>query len=99
MKLRIPNPHPHVHADTNLPVDDSRARPAANRSPSGSSAAFSRWATGSSSSLPAFVSNFTCSACEQPRTVLASLHPTFWWGVCLLLFGLFYTVKFRPGKA
>jgi hypothetical protein len=31
-------------------------------------------------------------------TVLASLHPTFWWGACLFLFGLVYTLKFRPGK-
>ncbi len=36
---------------------------------------------------------------HQPQTVLAHLEPTFWWGLCLLLFGLFYTVKFRPGKA
>jgi hypothetical protein len=36
---------------------------------------------------------------HQPDTVLANLQPTFWWGVFLLLFGLFYTVKFRPGKA
>jgi hypothetical protein len=35
---------------------------------------------------------------HQPTTVLADLHPTFWWGLCLFVFGLFYTVKFRPGK-
>jgi len=33
-----------------------------------------------------------------PTTVLASLHPTFWWGLCLFLFGAFYAIKFRPGK-
>ena len=35
---------------------------------------------------------------HPPPTVLASLHPTFWWGVFLTLFGLFYTIRFRPGK-
>ena len=35
---------------------------------------------------------------HQPDTVLARLEPTFWWGLCLLLFGAFYTVRFRPGK-
>ena len=23
-------------------------------------------------------------------------HPTFWWGLLLFLFGLFYTLKYRP---
>jgi uncharacterized membrane protein len=27
---------------------------------------------------------------------LVKYHPTFWWGLLLLLFGTFYTVKFRP---
>ena len=36
---------------------------------------------------------------HQPNTILANLEPTFWWGVLLFVFGLFYTVKFRPGKA
>jgi hypothetical protein len=35
---------------------------------------------------------------HQPQTVLAHLEPTLWWGVCMLLFGLFYTIRFRPGK-
>jgi hypothetical protein len=30
---------------------------------------------------------------------LQPLHPTLWWGVVLTLFGGFYTVQFRPGKA
>jgi hypothetical protein len=34
-----------------------------------------------------------------PPTVLAELHPTLWWGVLMTLFGGFYTVRFRPGKA
>ena len=36
---------------------------------------------------------------HQPNTILANLEPTFWWGLFMLLFGLFYTVKFRPGQA
>ena len=35
---------------------------------------------------------------HPPATVLANLHPTFWWGLCLLVFGAFYTIRFRPGK-
>jgi hypothetical protein len=27
---------------------------------------------------------------------LQGLHPTFWWGLLLTLFGGFYTFKFRP---
>jgi hypothetical protein len=35
---------------------------------------------------------------HQPNTILANLEPTFWWGVVLTLFGLFFTIKDRPGK-
>jgi hypothetical protein len=35
---------------------------------------------------------------ELQKTVLMQYQPTLWWGLFLLLFGLFYTVKFRPGK-
>lgn len=35
---------------------------------------------------------------HPPTTVLANLHPTFWWGVLLTLFGSFYVLRFRPGK-
>ena len=31
-------------------------------------------------------------------TVLANLHPAFWWGLLMTAFGLFYTLRFRPGK-
>jgi len=31
-------------------------------------------------------------------TVLAELHAGVWWGVLLILMGLFYSVRFRPGK-
>ncbi|HLY42737.1 MAG TPA: hypothetical protein VKR52_16090 [Terracidiphilus sp.] len=30
--------------------------------------------------------------------VLANLHAPVWWGGMLLLLGLLYTVKFRPGR-
>jgi hypothetical protein len=36
---------------------------------------------------------------HPPATVLANLQPTLWWGVFLTLFGGFYTIRFRPGKA
>lgn len=36
---------------------------------------------------------------NPPPTVLARLHPTLWWGVLLTVFGGFYTVRFRPGRA
>ena len=29
-------------------------------------------------------------------TVLANLHPAFWWGLLMTLFGSFYTIRFRP---
>lgn len=32
------------------------------------------------------------------QTVLMQYQPTFWWGLALTLFGLFYTIQFRPGK-
>jgi len=30
--------------------------------------------------------------------VLAELHAGIWWGGLLIAMGLFYTVKFRPGR-
>ena len=36
---------------------------------------------------------------HPPDTVLASLHPALWWGALLLLIGIFYTLRYRPGKA
>jgi hypothetical protein len=35
---------------------------------------------------------------HPPATVLANLHPAFWWGLLMTAFGLFYTIRFRPGK-
>jgi len=34
-----------------------------------------------------------------PGVQLTRLHAPVWWGGILLLFGLFYVVKFRPGKS
>ena len=32
------------------------------------------------------------------NVVLANLHAPVWWGGLMLLLGLFYSVKFRPGR-
>jgi hypothetical protein len=31
--------------------------------------------------------------------VLADLHAPVWWGAGLAVLGMFYLIKFRPGKA
>ena len=33
---------------------------------------------------------------HEANTVLNNLHPTFWWGLLLTVFGGFYTIRFRP---
>ena len=33
------------------------------------------------------------------NVVLANLHAPVWWGAIMLALGLFYSVRFRPGKA
>ena len=33
------------------------------------------------------------------NVILANLHAPVWWGALMLLLGIFYSVKFRPGKA
>ncbi|MGA1984340.1 MAG: hypothetical protein ABSG84_17965 [Acidobacteriaceae bacterium] len=38
------------------------------------------------------------AATDVAANVLASLHPAFWWGIVMTLFGAFYTIHFRPGK-
>jgi hypothetical protein len=30
---------------------------------------------------------------------LTELHTPVWWGALLLILGLFYVIKFRPGKS
>ena len=47
----------------------------------------------------ALLEHFRLLGQQPPTTVLAHLHPTFWWGLCMFLFGAFYTLRFRPGKA
>ncbi|HEX4319947.1 MAG TPA: hypothetical protein VHZ52_03530 [Acidobacteriaceae bacterium] len=32
------------------------------------------------------------------NVVLANLHAPVWWGAIMLLLGLFYSLRFRPGK-
>lgn len=32
------------------------------------------------------------------NVVLANLHAPVWWGGLMFALGLFYTVKFRPGR-
>lgn len=33
---------------------------------------------------------------HPPPTVLATLHPTLWWGLLMAVFGGIYTVRFWP---
>jgi len=33
------------------------------------------------------------------NVVLANLHAPVWWGGLMLVLGLFYGIRFRPGKA
>ena len=35
---------------------------------------------------------------ENPAVVLFNLHANAWWGAVLLLIGLFYCLRFSPGK-
>ncbi len=35
---------------------------------------------------------------ENSKVVLANLHAGVWWGALLIILGLIYTVRFRPGK-
>ena len=32
------------------------------------------------------------------QTVLGNLYPAIWWGAIMFVLGVFYTVKYRPGK-
>jgi hypothetical protein len=29
---------------------------------------------------------------------MQNMHPTFWWGLGMTIFGAFYTLKFRPKR-
>ena len=35
---------------------------------------------------------------ENPGIVLYNLHANVWWGAVLLIFGLIYCVRFKPGR-
>jgi hypothetical protein len=34
----------------------------------------------------------------MPNVVLVNLHAPVWWGALMLVLGIFYAVRFRPGK-
>jgi hypothetical protein len=36
---------------------------------------------------------------NPPNVVRADLHADVWWGGLLLLMGLFYSIRFRPGRS
>lgn len=36
---------------------------------------------------------------QVAHVVLANLHAPLWWGGSLLVLGLFYAIKFRPGHS
>ena len=36
---------------------------------------------------------------QTTNVILANLHAPIWWGAMLALLGVFYLVKFRPGRA
>jgi len=36
---------------------------------------------------------------QLAEVTLKQLHAPLWWGITLLALGLFYLIKFRPGKA
>lgn len=33
-----------------------------------------------------------------PNVAMQHLHLSLWWGALLLVIGLFYSIRFRPGK-
>lgn len=82
-----PKPHPHVAAD-------SHAAPAAP--------GLSIWFFCGILMLAYGIVLDVTGALElhaPPPTVLASLHPTLWWGIVLTIFGAFYSIRFRPRRA
>ena len=38
-------------------------------------------------------------AWKTSNVILADLHAPIWWGAIMLALGLFYSLRFRPGKA
>lgn len=41
---------------------------------------------------------FEMATHQSPNVVLASLHAPVWWGAMMLALGLFYDIKFWPGR-
>ena len=41
---------------------------------------------------------FELATHETANVQLANLHAPVWWGATLLAFGLFYGLRFRPGR-
>jgi hypothetical protein len=36
---------------------------------------------------------------NTPHVVLAQAHAPVWWGGAMLALGLFYSIRFRPGRS
>jgi hypothetical protein len=41
---------------------------------------------------------FELATAQTANVVLAKLHAPVWWGALLLALGLFYGLRFRPGR-
>jgi hypothetical protein len=41
---------------------------------------------------------FDLATGHVPTVILANLHAPVWWGGLLLVLGLFYGIRFRPGR-
>ncbi len=41
---------------------------------------------------------FELATGQTANVVLANLHAPVWWGALLLVLGLFYGLRFRPGR-
>jgi len=41
---------------------------------------------------------FDLATGQLPNVVLKNLHAPVWWGGMLLILGLFYGIRFRPGR-
>jgi hypothetical protein len=35
---------------------------------------------------------------DPPNVAMRHLHLSLWWGALLLVIGLFYSIRFRPGR-
>jgi hypothetical protein len=42
---------------------------------------------------------FELATGQVANVVLANLHAPVWWGAMLEALGLFYTIRFRPGRS